>query len=94
LAHILVHHKIEEYNKWKSAFDNHSSFRAEHGSKGGKVFRNADDPNDIFILLELSSIDEGKKFAQSKELKEAMQEAGVVSMPEVYFIEEAAETNN
>lgn len=92
MAHILVHHKIEEYKKWKSAFDDHSDVRAENGSKGGKIFRNADDPNDIFILLEISSIEDGKKFAQSDSLKETMQKAGVISMPEVYFIEEAAVT--
>lgn len=92
MAHILVHHKIEEYNKWKSAFDAHSSFRAENGSMGGKIFRNADDPNDLFILLEISSIENAKKFAQSDELKEAMQKAGVISIPEVYFIEEAGTT--
>jgi hypothetical protein len=94
MAHILVHHKIEEYNKWKSAFDNHSSIRAEHGSKGGKVFRNADDPNDIFVLLEISSIENGQKFAQSDSLKEAMKEAGVISIPEIYFVEETAATKN
>jgi hypothetical protein len=93
VAHILVHHKIEEYSKWKSAFDDHSSVRVEHGSKGGKIFRNADDPNDIFVLLELSSIEKGKKLAQSDSLKEAMQEAGVISMPEIYFIEEVATTS-
>ena len=93
MAHILVHHKIEEYNKWKYAFDDHANIRAENGSMGGKVFRNADDPNDIFVLLELSSIEEGKKLAQSDDLKEAMQKAGVISMPEIYFLEEAATTS-
>lgn len=94
MAHILVHHKIEEFNKWKSAFDDHSSFRAANGSSGGKVFRNADDPNDLFILLEINSIENGKKFAQSDGLKEAMKDAGVVSMPEIYFVEEVATTKN
>jgi hypothetical protein len=92
MAHILVHHKIEEFNKWKTAFDDHSGIRAEHGSTGGKIFRNADDPNDIFVFLEIRSIENGKKFAQSDSLKEAMKEAGVISIPEVYFLEEAATT--
>ncbi len=92
MAYILVHHKIEDYNKWKPAFDDNAGDRAEHGSTGGKIFRNADEPNDIFVLLEISSVEEGKKFAQSDSLKEAMQKAGVISMPEVYFLEEAATT--
>ena len=89
MAYILVHHKIEDYNKWKPVFDNDAGNRAEHGSTGGKIFRNADNPNDIFTLLEISSIEKGKEFAQSDSLKEAMQKAGVISMPEVYFLEEA-----
>lgn len=94
MAYILVHHKIEDYNKWKPAFDDHSSVRAENGSTGGKIFRNADDPNDLFILLEINSIENAKKFAQSDSLKEAMKNAGVVSIPEVHFLEEAFSTKN
>ena len=92
MAYILVHHKIEDYNKWKPVFDDNAGDRAKHGSTGGKAFRNADEPNDIFVLLEISSVEEGKKFAQSDSLKEAMQKAGVISMPEVYFLEEAFST--
>ena len=93
MAYILVHHKIEEYNKWKSVFDDHSRTRAEYGSTGGKIFRNADNPNDILTLLEISSIEKAKEFAQSDSLKEAMQKAGVISMPEVYFFDEAFSTS-
>jgi len=34
-----------------------------------------------------------KKFAQSDSIKEAMKKAGVVGMPAVYFVEEAAKTS-
>ena len=92
MAYILVHHKIEDYNKWKPVFDNDAGNRAKHGSTGGKIFRNADNPNDIFTLLEISSIEKGKEFAQSDSLKEAMKEAGVIGMPNVHILEEAVTT--
>jgi heme-degrading monooxygenase HmoA len=93
MAHLLVHHKVEDYNKFKPVFDAHASFRSEGGSRGGKIFRSTNDPNELFVLLEWDSVQNAQKFAQSDELKEAMQEAGVISMPEVYFIEEAATTS-
>lgn len=93
MAHILVHQKAEDYGKWKPIFDKHESFRSENGSKGGKVFRNASDPNDLFVLLEWESMESLQKFAQSDSLKEAMKESGIVGMPEVYFLEEAATTS-
>ncbi len=93
MTHILVHHKIEDYKKWKPAFEAHASYRAENGSMGGKVFRNANDPNDLFVLLEINSIENAKKFVSSDSTKEAMKNAGVVGMPEIYFVEEAFTTS-
>jgi heme-degrading monooxygenase HmoA len=92
MAHILVHHKVADYGKWKPVFDSHASFRSQNGSKGGTVFQNANDPNDVFILLEWESLESLQKFSQSDNLKEAMKESGVVGMPEVYFIKEEAAT--
>ena len=93
MAHLLVHHKVEDYNKWKSAFDDHSSLRSEGGSKGGKVFRSANDPNELFVLLEWDNLENAQKFVQSDDLKEAMKQAGVVGMPAIHFLEEVATTS-
>ena len=48
MAHLLVKHKVEDYNKWKVAFDDHAAYRSENGSLGGKIFRNANDPDELF----------------------------------------------
>lgn len=93
MAHFLVHHKVEDYKTWKTVFDSHSSFRSEAGSLGGKVFCNSDDSNEVFVLLEWNSLENAQKFAQSDGIKEAMKKAGVVGMPEIYFVEEAAVTS-
>ena len=92
MAYILVRHNVEDYSKWKTAFDDHSDLRSNNGSKGGKVFQSADNPEEVFVLLEWNSLENAQNFSQSDNLKAAMQEAGVVGMPDIYFIEEAAET--
>jgi heme-degrading monooxygenase HmoA len=93
MAHFLVHHKVEDYKSWKSVFDAHSSLRSEAGSLGGKIFRSTNDPNEVFTLLEWDSLANAQKFAQSDNIKEAMKKAGVVGMPAIYFVEEAALTS-
>jgi heme-degrading monooxygenase HmoA len=93
MAHVLVHHKVADYAKWKPVFDKHSSIRAQNGSRGGKVFRNVSNPNDLFLLLEWDTLENAQKFSQSENLKEAMQDAGVEGIPEIYFVEEAAVTS-
>ena len=92
MAYVLVHHKVEDYNNWKAHFENNSELRSRNGSKGGKVFQSADNPNELFILLEWDSFENAKKFTGSDELKEVMKEAGVVTQPEIYFVEDAADT--
>lgn len=92
MVHVLFHIKVEDYNKWKPLFDEHATARSQSGSKGGKVFRSANNPNEIFILLEWDNLENAKKFSQSDKLKEVMKNAGVVGMPEIYFLEEAAKT--
>ena len=89
MANLLVHHKVEDYSKWRPVFDEHGSFRSQNGCKSERVFRSADNPNEIFIFLEWDSIANAQKFAQSDNLKTAMKKGGVIGMPEAHFLEEA-----
>ena len=93
MPYLFVHHEVEDYKKWKTVFDAHSYARSETGSKGEKVFRSANNPNEIFVLLEWDSIENAQKFGQSENIKEIMKNAGIVGIPAIHFIEEAAKTS-
>jgi hypothetical protein len=86
MTQLLVHHKVQDYAAWRPVFDEMGAVRAQNGSTGAQVFRNAADSNEIVIIADL---DNARQYAQSPELREAMQRAGVVSQPEVLFLEEA-----
>ncbi len=88
MSYLLVRHKVEDYAKWKSVFDEHSTTRQASGGKGGKLFRNANDPNEMVILFEWDTLDHAHQFAQSADLRQTMQRAGVADRPDVYFLEE------
>ena len=89
MPYMLVRHKVEDYEKWKPVFDGHQATRRESGGKGGFLFRNADDPNETIILLEWPDLEDARRFAQSEDLRETMQRAGVAEQPDIYFLEEA-----
>lgn len=78
MPYILTQISVEDYEKWKPVFDEVGSIRQAKGSKGGLVLRNADDPNQITVLLEWDNLDNARAFAGSDELREAMQRGGVV----------------
>ncbi len=86
--YLLVQHTVEDYNKWKAVFDVHEADRKAAGSKGGIVLRNADNPNQITILLKWDNLQNARAFAGSDDLREIMQRAGVTGPPNVYFLEE------
>ena len=89
MPYLLVRHKVEDYERWKPVFDHdHGATREQWGSKGGWILRNADDPDELVILLEWDSVENARRFAEADELQDAMRRAGVADQPDVYFLEE------
>jgi hypothetical protein len=90
MAYLLVKHTVRSFDEWKPIFDQDASTRQAGGSKGGYVFRNADSPNEIVVLLSWDGADRARTFAASDNLRAVMQRAGVQGRPEVYFLDETA----
>ena len=72
----------------EAGFEEHGSIRRESGAKGVRLFRNADAPNETVILIEWEDLEHARQFAQSEDLQETMERAGVADEPDIYFLEE------
>lgn len=90
LAGLIVRHAVADFAVWKRAFDDHAGARSEAGIVGYAINRSVDDPNLVIVYLQARSIDQLHAFAESPALKESMQRAGVVSPPELSFVQGAA----
>lgn len=88
MPYLIVRHKVKDYAKWKSAFDEHGATRKANGSKGGRLFRSAADPKELVVLFEWEDLGKAQQFAQSADLRETMERAGVADQPDLYFLEE------
>ena len=84
--HILVRHKVADFAKWKPIYDAHLSARQNGGLKEEHLFRNADDPNEVFLLFSAEDLDKAKAFTASDDLRQAMEKSGVSDKPDVYFL--------
>jgi hypothetical protein len=78
--------KFSDFSKWKPAYDAHLPTRQKAGLKEEHLLRNTDDPNEVVLLFEAKDIQKAKEFASSADLREAMQNAGVVDKPDIYFL--------
>ena len=88
MPYVLVRHKVADYDKWKQGFDENSATRKGHGSRGGQILRNANDPSEHIVLFEVDDLEKARQWLQSEDLRQAMQLHGVVDEPDMYFLEE------
>lgn len=88
MAHfVLIRHKVRDFSEWKPGYDAHLPKRAEAGLKEVHLLRGADDPNEVVILFQAADLGRAKAFAESADLRERMQEVGVVDRPAIHFLE-------
>jgi hypothetical protein len=87
MPYLLIHHKVENFDTWKSAYDAHRAARDKAGLTEQHLLRNAADPNDIVILFQADDLERTRAFARSNDLRTAMQKAGVVGTPELIELE-------
>lgn len=59
MTFILTRIHVGDYERWKPQFDQDRP-RAREAAKGYRVFRNADDPNEVFILIEFDSAEDAR----------------------------------
>jgi hypothetical protein len=48
--------------------------------------RNIDNQNEVVLLFEAKDLQKAREWARSADLREAMQNAGVVDKPDIYFL--------
>ena len=87
MPYMQIRHKVQDYAVWKAAFDEHGSTRKAAGSKGGWLFRSADDPNELVAIFEWDNLENARNFVGSDELRQAMERAGVTAQPDILFLE-------
>jgi hypothetical protein len=85
-AFMLFRHKVRDFKSWKAGYDAHQPKRVEAGLTEKYLLRSSDDPNEVVALFEAQDLNRAKEFAASAELREKMQEVGVVDKPDVYFL--------
>jgi heme-degrading monooxygenase HmoA len=89
MVHVMVRHKVADYVRWKEAFDGHLSVRKAAGEVGNRVLLSVDDPHEVTLLLDWDSLERARRFAKSDDLKQKMQQSGVVGDADVSFLEDA-----
>jgi hypothetical protein len=90
---VLIQHNVANYDRFEPVYRDDEARRQRSGSKGGTVYRNAADPNNIIVVFEWDTVERAQAFANSYELKEAVEWAGDATPPRAIVMEEFLRTN-
>jgi quinol monooxygenase YgiN len=92
MATMFVKHTVNDFDHWKSVYDQFASARQDYGVMGASVHRDEGNPNTIVVVHRFGSLDAAHAFADSDDLHAAMANAGVAGPPEMWFTEDVEET--
>jgi hypothetical protein len=89
MSHVFVRHQVADYDVWKPGYDDHGRVRREYGLVDAGLYRAADDPNDVTIVLTTDNVARAQEFLSSDDLRETMGRLGVTKAPDIWIAEEA-----
>src|SRR6476661_8898937 len=85
---MIIRHKVRDYGEWRPIFDQHAEMQRGAGLINPRVYHSADsNKSDIVVVFDTEDTKKAKEFAASADLKEAMEKAGVLDTPTIYFLE-------
>ena len=89
MATLFVRHQVADYDAWRRVFDAAKPQQEAAGVLAAAIYRSVDDPNELTVSHDFDSLEAARAWADSPELHAAMQSAGVLGAPTVWFTNQA-----
>ena len=91
---VLAKVKVADFDQFWSVFKAEGAeHRRTFGSKGSRVLRNQQDPNEVWVLFDWTK-DGFERFLGDSQSKEIMGSAGLLGPPDPVFVETAGEMDS
>ena len=89
MATLFVRHSVADYTAWRRVYDAAKPQQQAAGVLADAIYRSVDDPNELTVSHDFDSLEAARAWATSPELHAAMQSAGVIGAPTVWFTNRA-----
>ena len=83
---LLVRNKVKDFSTWYAYLEEDSAVAAEYGVTLACLWQTADDPNDVFFLLDVEDVDRANAFMARPESQEIGIKSGVID-GEFHYLE-------
>ena len=88
---IIIKRKLKDYDSWKKIVSDLNGLRKEYGSKGMTVYRNAKDPNEVYLVMKWDDEKPYINYFNLPEVMKALADTGtteVIELSESFYLEE------
>ncbi len=93
MVYVLVEHRIGGQKEFERIFKDDGERRRRLGSKGGRVFRNVNDSESLFVIFEWNDLQGATRFAEGLETHEAMEWATSGVWSRIHVVDELYEVD-
>jgi len=93
MAYVLIHHHVQDKEKFRTVSDYEADRRRRYGCKGGKLLRGQEGPNDFFALFEWESEERARDFVAAHETHEAFEWVAAFGDVRAFVLEEVEDVD-
>ena len=79
---------MADFEQWKQVFESHADAHREAGLHLINLWREHDQPEQVYFLFEIESIERAQAFLASPMTPEDRARAGVLEGPEVHYLDD------
>ena len=83
---LLVRNRVADFATWLEVFLADAEPATAYGLKVTRLWRSADDPNNVFFLMDVDDVDRANAFMARPESRAAGEKSGVID-GEFYFVD-------
>ena len=75
---MVVKNTLKDYNNWRAIFDDNKQMQIEYGLHVKGVYQTKEDPNQVFVVLEVEDLGRAQEMVKKIEASGLMDDAGVI----------------
>ena len=87
MAYLYIQQIVEDYEQWRSVFDEQREVRKSAGALNSLVLRDVDEPNRLSVLVEFDTLENARKYVARPQLPELMKRAQIIERTRTEFLQ-------
>lgn len=93
MPYTLTRLTVEDFPRWRRAFEDHADAREEAGSRGGHLFRSDDDHAEVVVFLAWDDLGDARDYLASEAVREEREAGRLEEEPRTLYLEELGRLN-